>query len=143
MLKLTRDNLGVAPAEREQLRRVQTNVQLDTPWVEVQLDISLFTRNEVRLHLASGEKMLVRALQSHEKLSAAEPALAHRDYEIGREQYLQVFKPLRDQAVESRISVVRLIRLGLDLYETYMRHPAISKTNFAESGDLPHTKTDL
>ncbi|MBN9614948.1 MAG: TolC family protein, partial [Acidobacteriales bacterium] len=85
---------------------------------------------------------------------AAELALSQREYEIRREQYLQVFKPLRDQAIEisdiSRaayqaggLDLLRLLdaeRARVDAQLSYVRalegfHLSVAALNYAEGMD--------
>jgi outer membrane protein TolC len=93
------------------------DVDLDSPIAGVQFDIPLFNRNQGAVAAAHAEEEAAReTYQATRNRLAAELALAQREYEMRREQYLQIFKPLREQAVEiSSISRAAYQAGGLDL----------------------------
>jgi len=93
------------------------DVQLDSPVVGVQFDLPLFNRNQggVAAAKANADAAGQNLLATRNRLRA-ELSLAHREYEMRRDQYLQMFKPLRDQGVQiSEISRAAYQAGGLDL----------------------------
>ena len=93
------------------------DVQLDSPVAGVQFDLPLFNRNQggvaaAKLNAdAAGQSLLA----TRNRLTA-ELSLARREYEMRRDQYVQMFKPLRDQGVQiSEISRAAYQAGGLDL----------------------------
>ncbi len=93
------------------------DVQLDSPVVGVQFDLPLFNRNQggVAAAKANADAAGQSLLATRNRLTA-ELSLARREYEMRRDQYLQMFKPLRDQGVQiSEISRAAYQAGGLDL----------------------------
>jgi cobalt-zinc-cadmium efflux system outer membrane protein len=77
------------------------DVDIDTPVAGVQFDLPLFNRNQGAVAAARAEEDAVREdYQATRNQLAAELGLAQREYEMRRDQYLQTFKPLREQAIE-------------------------------------------
>jgi outer membrane protein, heavy metal efflux system len=131
------------------------DLNLDSPVVGVQFDLPLFNRNQGAVAAAHAEEDAVReSYQATRNRLAAELALAQREYEMCREQYLQTFKPLREQAIEiSNISrdayqaggldLLRLLdaeRARVDSELSYVRalegfHLSVTALNYAEGAD--------
>ena len=131
------------------------DVQLDTALAGVQFDLPLFNRNQGAVAASRAEEDAAReTYQATQNRLVAELALAQREYEMRREQYLQVFKPLRDQAVEisdiSRsayqaggLDLLRLLdaeRARVDAQLSYVRalegfHLSVAALNYAEGMD--------
>jgi cobalt-zinc-cadmium efflux system outer membrane protein len=93
------------------------DLNLDSPVASVQFDLPLFNRNQGAVAAAHAEEDALReSYQATRNRLAAELALAQREYEMRREQYLQTFKPLREQAIQiSNISRDAYQAGGLDL----------------------------
>lgn len=93
------------------------DLQLDAPIAGVQFDLPLFNRNQGGVAAAkSNEDAAAQSLLATRNRLAAEVSLARREYEMRRDQYVQMFKPLRDQAVQiSDISRAAYQAGGLDL----------------------------
>jgi outer membrane protein, heavy metal efflux system len=93
------------------------NLGDDTALVGLQLNLPIFDRNQGAVAAAAAD---VQAAEEdyaavREQLSS-KLSIARREYDLEREQYLQTFKPLRDQAVEiSDISRAAYKEGGLDL----------------------------
>jgi outer membrane protein, heavy metal efflux system len=131
------------------------DVDIDTPVAGVQFDLPLFNRNQGAVAAAHAEEDAAREdYQAMRNRLAAELELAHREYEIRRDQYLQTFKPLREQAIEiSDISRAAYQAGGLDLLRmldaerarvdaelSYVRalegfHLSVAALNYAEGVD--------
>jgi cobalt-zinc-cadmium efflux system outer membrane protein len=131
------------------------DVGIDTPVAGVQFDLPLFNRNQGGVAAADAEEEAARdTYQATRNRLAAELALAQREYEMRREQYLQTFKPLREQAIEiSGISRAAYEAGGLDLLRlldaerarvdaelSYVRalegfHLSVAALNYAEGVD--------
>ncbi len=131
------------------------DVQLDAPLAGVQFDIPLFNRNQGAVAAAKAEEDAARdTYQATRNRLGAELTLARREYELRREQYLAIFKPLREQAIEiSNISraayqaggldLVRLLdaeRARVDAQLSYVRalegfHLSVASLNYAEGLD--------
>ncbi len=131
------------------------DVNIDTPVAGVQLDLPLFNRNQGAVAAADAEEDAAReSYQATRNRLAAELELAQREYEMRREQYLQTFKPLREQAIEiSEISRAAYQAGGLDLLRlldaerarvdaelSYVRalegfHLSVATLNYAEGVD--------
>ncbi len=131
------------------------DVQLDSPVVGVQFDLPLFNRNQggVAAAKANADAAGQSLLATRNRLTA-ELSLARREYEMRRDQYVQMFKPLRDQAVQiSEISrgayeaggldLLRLLdaeRARVDAELSYVRaleafHISVVDLNYAEGMD--------
>jgi len=89
----------------------------DSPIAGIQFDLPLFNRNQGAIAAAHAEEDAAReSYQATRNRLAAELALAQREYQMRREQYLQTFEPLRKQAIEiSGISRAAYEAGGLDL----------------------------
>ncbi|HTF68053.1 MAG TPA: TolC family protein [Edaphobacter sp.] len=131
------------------------DVGIDTPIAGVQFDLPLFNRNQGAVAAAHAEEDAAReTYQATRNRLAAELALAQREFEMRREQYLQTFKPLRGQAIEiSNISRAAYQAGGLDLLRlldaerarvdaelSYVRslegfHLSVAALNYAEGLD--------
>ncbi len=131
------------------------DAQLDAPLAGVQFDLPLFNRNQGAVAASRADEDAAReTYQATRNRLAAELALAQREYEMRREQYLQVFKPLRDQAIEisdiSRaayqaggLDLLRLLdaeRARVDAQLSYVRalegfHLSVAALNYAEGMD--------
>ena len=131
------------------------DVQLDVPLAGVQFDLPLFNRNQGAVAASRAEEDAAReTYQATRNRVAAEVALARREYEMRREQYLEVFKPLRNQAIEisdiSRaayqaggLDLIRLLdaeRARVDAQLSYVRalegfHLSVAALNYAEGMD--------
>jgi outer membrane protein, heavy metal efflux system len=93
------------------------DVDMDSPIAGVQFDLPLFNRNQGAVAAAHAEEDAAReSYQATHNRLAAELGLAQRENEMRREQYVQTFKPLREQAIEiSNISRAAYEAGGLDL----------------------------
>jgi outer membrane protein, heavy metal efflux system len=131
------------------------DVDIDTPIVGVEFDLPLFNRNQGAVAASHAEEDAAReTYQATRNRLAAELALAQREFEMRREQYLQTFKPLREQAIEiSNISRAAYQAGGLDLLRlldaerarvdaelSYIRalegfHLSVAALNYAEGVD--------
>jgi outer membrane protein TolC len=131
------------------------DVDIDTPIAGVQFDLPLFNRNQGAVAAAHAEEGAAReTYQATRNRLAAQLTLAQREFEIRREQYLQIFKPLREQAIEiSNISRAAYQAGGLDLLRlldaerarvdselSYVRslegfHLSVAALNYAEGLD--------
>jgi outer membrane protein TolC len=131
------------------------DVDLDSAVAGVQFDLPLFNRNQGAVAAAHEEENAAReTYQATRNRLAAELALAQHEYEMRREQYLQTFKPLREQAVQiSDISRAAYQAGGLDLLRlldaerarvdaelSYVRalesfHLSVAVLNYAEGVD--------
>ncbi len=131
------------------------DVQLDAALAGVQFDLPLFNRNQGAVAASRAEEEAAKeTYQATRNRLVAELGLAQREYEMRREQYLQVFKPLRDQAVEisdiSRsayqaggLDLLRLLdaeRARVDAQLSYVRalegfHLSVAALNYAEGMD--------
>ncbi|WP_263352976.1 TolC family protein [Acidicapsa acidisoli] len=131
------------------------DTNFDSPVAGVQFDLPFFNRNQGAVEAAHAEEEAAREdyRAAHNRL-AAELELAQREYEMRRDQYLQTFKPLREQAIEisdiSRaayraggLDLLRLIdaeRARVDAELSYIRalegfHLSIAALNYAEGAD--------
>ncbi|QHS51001.1 TolC family protein [Edaphobacter sp. 12200R-103] len=93
------------------------DVDIDSPIAGVQFDLPLFNRNRAAVSAAKAETDAAQASYeaTHNQIHA-ETALARREYELRRDQFLNTFRPLKDQAVEiSDISRAAYQAGGLDL----------------------------
>ena len=131
------------------------DVSVDAPIAGVQFDLPLFNRNQGAVAASHAEEEAAReTYQATRNRLAAELALAQREYEMRREQYLQTFKPMREQAIEiSNISRAAYEAGGLDLLRlldaerarvdselSYVRslegfHLSVAALNYAEGLD--------
>ena len=131
------------------------DVDMDSPIAGVQFDLPLFNRNQGAVAAAHAEEDAAReSYQATHNRLAAELGLAQREYEMRREQYVQTFKPLREQAIEiSNISRAAYEAGGLDLLRlldaerarvdaelSYVRalegfHLSVVSLNYAEGAD--------
>jgi outer membrane protein, heavy metal efflux system len=131
------------------------DVGIDAPIAGVQFDLPVFNRNQGAVAAAHAEEDAARdTFQATRNRLAAELELAQREYAMRREQYVQTFKPLREQAVEiSQISRAAYQAGGLDLIRlldaertrveadlSYVRalegfHLSVAALNYAEGVD--------
>ena len=131
------------------------DVGIDTPVAGVQFDLPFFNRNQGAVAAAHAEEDAAReSFQATGNRLASELAIAQREYEMRRDQYLQTFKPLREQAIEiSNISRAAYQAGGLDLLRlldgerarveaelSYVRalegfHLSVAALNYAEGVD--------
>jgi outer membrane protein TolC len=131
------------------------DVQIDTPIAGVQFDIPLFNRNQGAVAAAKAQTDASEAdYQASRNRLLAELALARKEYELRRDQYQNVFRPLRQEAVEisdiSRaayqaggLDLVRLLdaeRARVDAQLSYVRalesyHLSVTDLNYAEGMD--------
>jgi cobalt-zinc-cadmium efflux system outer membrane protein len=131
------------------------DVDIDTPIAGVQFDLPFFNRNQGAVAAAHAqEDAAPETYQATRNRLAAELALAQREFDLRREQYLQTFKPLREQAIEiSNISrsayqaggldLLRLLdaeRARVDAELSYVRalesfHLSVAALNYAEGVD--------
>jgi outer membrane protein, heavy metal efflux system len=128
------------------------DVQLDSAVAGIQFDPPIFNRNQGAVGAARAEVDAAEAqLQATRNRLLAELAIAHKDYDLRRDQYVNVFRPLRQEAVEiSEISraaykaggldLVRLLdaeRARVDAELSYVRtleslHRSVAELNYAE-----------
>ena len=131
------------------------DVGIDTPVAGVQFDLPFFNRNQGTVAAAHAEEDAAReSYQATRNRLGAELGIAQREYEMRREQYVQTFKPLREQAIEiSDISRAAYQAGGLDLLRlldaerarveaelSYVRalegfHLSVAALNYAEGVD--------
>ena len=131
------------------------DVGIDTPVAGVQFDLPLFNRNQGAVAAAKADEDAAReSYDATRTRLAAQLTLARREYEMRREQYLQVFLPLRQQAIEisdiSRaayraggLDLIRLLdaeRARVDAELSYVRalegfHLSVAALNYAEGMD--------
>ncbi len=131
------------------------DVQLDSPIAGVQFDVPIFNRNQGAVAAGKAETDAADAdYQASRSRLLAELALARKEYELRREQYLNVFRPLREEAVEisdiSRkayqaggLDLVRLLdaeRARIEAQLSYVRaletyHVSVVDLNYAEGMD--------
>jgi outer membrane protein TolC len=131
------------------------DVEVDSPIAGVQFDLPFFNRNQGAVAAAKAETFAAEEdFQSTRNLLLAELSIARKEYTMRREQYLNVFRPLRDEAVQiSNISRAAYQAGGLDLIrlldaerarvdaelsfvkalESY--HISVTKLNYAEGMD--------
>jgi len=93
------------------------DVQIDSSIAGLQFDLPLFNRNQGAVAAAKAEADAADAeYQATRSRLLAELALARKEYDLRRDQYLKVFRPLRQEAVEiSDISRAAYQAGGLDL----------------------------
>jgi cobalt-zinc-cadmium efflux system outer membrane protein len=101
----------------EALAGYKRNLGDDTALVGLQWNLPIFDRNQGAVAAAAAD---IRAAEEDylavRQQLFAQLSIAQREYDVDREQYLQTFKPLRDQAVEiSDISRAAYNEGGLDL----------------------------
>lgn len=131
------------------------DVQLDSAVAGIQFDLPFFNRNQGAIGAARAEVDASEAqLQATRNHLLAELAIARKDYDLRHEQYLNVFRPLRQEAVEisdiSRaaykaggLDLVRLLdaeRARVDAELSYVRaleslHRSVAELNYAEGMD--------
>jgi outer membrane protein TolC len=101
----------------EALLGYKRNIGFDTGLAGLQMNLPLFDRNQGAVAAAAADTQA--ALDDYEAVRqqlASQLSIAQREYDLEREQYLQTFKPLRDQALEiSDISRAAYKEGGLDL----------------------------
>lgn len=131
------------------------DVDVDTPIAGIQFDIPLFNRNQGAVAAAKAETTAAEAdLQAARNRLLAELAIARKEYDLRREQYTNVFRPLREEAVQiSSISraayqaggldLIRLLdaeRARVDAELSYVKalesyHVSVAELNYAEGMD--------
>jgi outer membrane protein, heavy metal efflux system len=131
------------------------DVDIDTPVAGVQFDLPLFNRNQGAVAAAHAEEDAAReSYQATRNRLSAELDLANREYAMRREQYIQTFKPLREQAIEisnigraayqaGGLDLLRLLdaeRARIDAELSYVRalegfHLSVTTLNYAEGVD--------
>jgi outer membrane protein TolC len=131
------------------------DVSIDSPIAGIQFDLPLFNRNQGAVAAARADEDAARETYqaTHNRL-VAELELARREYEMRRDQFMQTFKPLREQAIEiSDISrsayeaggmdILRLLdaeRARVEAELSYVRalegfHISVAALNYAEGVD--------
>ena len=101
----------------EALAGYKRNLGDDTALVGLQWNLPIFDRNQGAVAAAVADNRAAEADYAavRQQLSA-ELSIARREYDLDREQYLDTFKPLRDQAVQiSDITRAAYNEGGLDL----------------------------
>jgi outer membrane protein, heavy metal efflux system len=101
----------------EALLGYKRNIGYNTAFVGLQLNLPIFDRNQGAVAAAAADTSAAEEDYAavRQQLSS-QLSIAEREYDLEREQYLQTFKPLRDQAVEiSDISRAAYKEGGLDL----------------------------
>jgi outer membrane protein, heavy metal efflux system len=104
-------------SDLEALAGYKRNFGDDTALVGLQWNLPIFDRNQGAVAAAAADTRAAEEdyLAVRQQLSA-QLSIAQREYKLDREQYLQTFRPLRDQAVEiSDISRAAYNGGGLDL----------------------------
>lgn len=101
----------------EALAGYKRNLGEDTGMVGLQWNLPIFDRNQDAVAAAAAD---TRAAEEDyaavRQRLAAQLSIAEREYELDREQYMDTFKPLRDQAVQiSDITRAAYNEGGLDL----------------------------
>ena len=101
----------------EALAGYKRNLGDDTALVGLQLNLPVFDRNQGAVAAAvDNNRAAEEDYAAVRQQLSAQLSIAQREYDLDREQYLQTFKPLRDQAVEiSNISRAAYNEGGLDL----------------------------
>jgi outer membrane protein, heavy metal efflux system len=101
----------------EALAGYKRNLGDDTALVGLQWNLPIFDRNQGAVAAAAADTQAAQEdfLAVRQQLSA-QLSIAQRQYDFDREQYVQTFKPLRDQAVDiADISRAAYKEGGLDL----------------------------
>ena len=93
------------------------DVQIDTPIAGVRFDLPVFNRNQGAVAASRAEENAAEeSYAATRNRIAAELNLARREYEMRRDQFIRIFQPLRNQAVQiSDISRAAYQAGGLDL----------------------------
>jgi outer membrane protein TolC len=101
----------------EALLGYKRNIGFDTGLAGLQLNLPLFDRNQGAVAAAAADTQAAQEdYAAVRQQLASQLSIAQREYDLEREQYLQTFKPLRDQALEiSDISRAAYKEGGLDL----------------------------
>jgi outer membrane protein TolC len=101
----------------EALLGYKRNVGFDTVIVGLQLNLPVFDRNQGAIAAAAAETQAAdEDYAAVRQQLSSQLSISQREYDLEREQYLETFKPLRDQAVEiSDISRAAYKEGGLDL----------------------------
>ncbi len=101
----------------EALAGYKRNLGDDTGLVGLQWNLPLFDRNQGAVAAASADNRAAEEdYAAVRQQLAAQLSIAQREYDLDREQYLDTFKPLRDQAVQiSDITRAAYNEGGLDL----------------------------
>ncbi|MEO6910759.1 MAG: TolC family protein [Edaphobacter sp.] len=131
------------------------DVGIDSPVAGLQFELPVFNRNQGAVGAAQAQVDAARKTNeaTRNRLSA-ELSIAQQEYSTRREQYLKIFKPLLDQAVEiSGISRAAYQAGGLDLLRfldaertrvdaqlSYVRalesyHQSVASLDYAEGAD--------
>lgn len=131
------------------------DVSVDAPIAGVQFELPFFNRNQGAVAASQAQTTAAEAdFQSARNRLHAEAALAKKEYELRKDQYLTVFRPLREEAVEisdiSRaayeaggLDLVRLLdaeRARVDAELSYVRalenyHISVTELNYAQGVD--------
>jgi outer membrane protein, heavy metal efflux system len=101
----------------EALAGYKRNLGDDTGLVGLQWNLPLFDRNQGAVAAAAADNRAAEEdYAAVRQQLAAQLSIAQREYDLDREQYLDTFKPLRDQAVQiSDITRAAYNEGGLDL----------------------------
>jgi cobalt-zinc-cadmium efflux system outer membrane protein len=108
---------AIGRPDLEALAGYKRNQGDNTALVGLQWNLPIFDRNQGAVAAAAADTQAAEEDYAavREQLSA-QLSIAQREYDLDREQYLHIFKPLRDQAVEiSDISRAAYNEGGLDL----------------------------
>jgi len=131
------------------------DAQIDSPVAGVQFDLPFFNRNQGAIAAAMAETNASQAgFRATRNRLLAELAIARKEYELRRDQYLNVFRPLREEGIQiSSISRAAYQAGGLDLIRlldaekarvdaelSYVRalenyHVSVAELNYAEGMD--------
>ena len=108
---------AVGRPDLEALAGYKRNLGDDTALVGLQWNLPIFDRNQGAVAAAAADSQAAEEdYQAVRQQLSGQLAIAQREYDLDREQYVQTFKPLRDQAVEiSDISRAAYKEGGLDL----------------------------
>jgi outer membrane protein TolC len=130
-------------------------VEIDSPIAGVQFDLPFFNRNQGAIAAAVAETNAAEAnFRATRSRLLAELAIARKEYDLRRDQYVNVFRPLREEAVQiSNISRAAYQAGGLDLIRlldaekvrvdaelSFVRalanyHVSVAELNYAEGMD--------
>ena len=131
------------------------DVEIDSPIAGVQFDLPFFNRNQGAIAAAVAETNAAEAnFRATRSRLLAELAIARKEYDLRRDQYVNVFRPLREEAVQiSNISRAAYQAGGLDLIRlldaekvrvdaelSFVRalanyHVSVAELNYAEGMD--------
>ncbi|MEO6965218.1 MAG: TolC family protein [Acidobacteriaceae bacterium] len=131
------------------------DVDMDSPVAGIQFELPFFNRNQGAVKAAQAQIDAAREMnEATRNRLLAELSIAQREYNMRRDQYVNIFKPLFDQAVEiSDISRAAYQAGGLDLLRfldaerarvdaqlSYVRalegfHQSVASLDYAEGAD--------